>query len=1158
METVADPAVDKLEPYKNRDAEKEVIEATLAGYYARAAIADAASSPEKAEHWRREANTWIGKARQRSAEGEESELLWVVRGLIDLVQADSGGAEQTKESVSAAIRDFSYAFDVNSQSFSGTLGRACAYFAQEDYPNAFKNFAKAIKLNPGCSASVRVGLGLSLYNLEHFDAARKALKRAVELEPTNGDALAALAVLERSHPEAKVPESGTAAEKRAARIEIHRRVSEYLQRAFQLSANNAMVLNHLAIQRFGQWHPLEGTVRVVKGSKQVRTDGTGLDLAAHFQEGAPIAIGRTVCTVDPGYPVTATSLQLSEPFPGESADGQPVQRRRYEEALGHAQEAKRHTTNKRILAESLYLEGRCHHALGDYAQAHECYAKSMQLDLQFALPHFGIAQTFVQQGNDVEAAKHFEKVLTFMPNCREAMKSLGVIYTRNGQPEKALAHLKHVCELYEDDAEAWIDRAQLLQTGSDKKVSGALKAYARAAQILEKRRDRMPREMASNIGALYHRRGKLTRAGKYYVQALRLAALEHGVAADRYEDVRFHARNVTITYNLARLHEDQGLHADAKALYLGILREHPNYVDCYLRLGCMARDQGLLREAARWFQRPIDTLRAAGLSAEACVLLGNMHITTGELDKARDVFSLLLADRLDDPYAEVALANISLLRFKTKQEAHRAEQLLEDAMKRYTSVLSKHPRNIYAANGIGLLHAVYNKPGIAKYIFSAVRESSESVAPAWRNLAHAYLKVRDFKSAEQMYRAYIKRFTNGADVQSLVLLARALYETAVHASSEEERMLKRAIKVQEAEKDAAGLHAKASSAAERAKLEATREAAKSQLAETHDRLNRAARTVNEKFHQCEKVLRKAIHLDPANLGLRYNLALAHAEGATQVLQRAPRRRKLAEVRTAVANTGAAVRTFSFLVKEGEQLAAAGAEGGGGGSGAGAAAGGDAARAVAPQLPFSLTTAKERLKWLMDNTKEARKQLDLETKRDEAAARERIKQRQRAEDAEQKVAQEKLAKLAAEQAEREERQRQMRDLHKAVDAEHEMWLSERQVRAQVAAETGKRKKGRKPQAESFEVVQAPAGAAAPAAPAADDSSSSDSDSSDEDDAADFLANILGTAGSSDDEAGGDGAAAAEKRKAEDSDDDAAGDAEPAPAKRARVAGDEDAE
>ena len=55
---------------------------------------------------------------------------------------------------------------------------------------------------------------------------------------------------------------------------------------------------------------------------------------------------------------------------------------------------------------------------------------------------------------------------------------------------------------------------------------------------------------------------------------------------------------ITVRYNLARINEALCQHDRAEKLYKEILMDCPNYIDCYLRLGCMARDRGQ-RERAR-------------------------------------------------------------------------------------------------------------------------------------------------------------------------------------------------------------------------------------------------------------------------------------------------------------------------------------------------------------------------------------------------------------------------------------------------------------------------------------------------------------------------------------------------------------------------------
>ena len=69
------------------------------------------------------------------------------------------------------------------------------------------------------------------------------------------------------------------------------------------------------------------------------------------------------------------------------------------------------------------------------------------------------------------------------------------------------------------------------------------------------------------------------------------------------EDASYYNQiGITIRYNLARVYECLCLHDKAERLYKDILLECPNYIDCYLRLGCMLRDRGQIYEASDKFK----------------------------------------------------------------------------------------------------------------------------------------------------------------------------------------------------------------------------------------------------------------------------------------------------------------------------------------------------------------------------------------------------------------------------------------------------------------------------------------------------------------------------------------------------------------------------
>ncbi|KAG2462506.1 CTR9 protein, partial [Polypterus senegalus] len=253
-------------------------------------------------------------------------------------------------------------------------------------------------------------------------------------------------------------------------------------------------------------------------------------------------------------------------------------------------------------AESCYQLARSFHVQEDYDQAFQYYYQATQFaSSTFVLPFFGLGQMYVYRRDKENAAQCFEKVLKAYPNNYETMKILGSLYAASEDQEKrdiAKGHLKKVTEQYPDDVEAWIELAQILEQTD---IQGALSAYGTATRILqEKVQADVPPEILNNLGALHFRLGNLGEAKKYF-----LASLERAKAEGEHDEHYYNAISVTTSYNLARLYEAMYEFHEAEKLYKNILREHPNYVDCYLRLGAMARDKGNFYEASDWFKEAL-------------------------------------------------------------------------------------------------------------------------------------------------------------------------------------------------------------------------------------------------------------------------------------------------------------------------------------------------------------------------------------------------------------------------------------------------------------------------------------------------------------------------------------------------------------------------
>ncbi|RXN28258.1 RNA polymerase-associated CTR9-like protein [Labeo rohita] len=404
-------------------------------------------------------------------------------------------------------------------------------------------------------------------------------------------------------------------------------------------------------------------------------------------------------------------------------------------------------------AESCYQLARSFHVQEDYDQAFQYYYQATQFaSSTFVLPFFGLGQMYVYRRDKENAAQCFEKVLKAYPNNYETMKILGSLYATSDDQEKrdiAKEHLKKVTVQYSDDVEAWIELAQILEQTD---IQGALSAYGTATRILqEKVQADVPPEILNNLGALHFRLGNLGEAKKYF-----LASLERAKAEGEHDEHYYNAISVTTSYNLARLYEAMCEFHEAEKLYKNILREHPNYVDCYLRLGAMARDKGNFYEASDWFK---EALQINQDHPDAWSLIGNLHLAKQEWGPGQKKFERILKQpsTQNDTYSMLALGNVWLqtLHQPTRDREKRHQ---DRALAIYKQVLRNDSKNLYAANGIGavLAHKGYFRE--ARDVFAQVREATAEISDVWLNLAHIYVEQKQYISAVQMYENCLKKF----------------------------------------------------------------------------------------------------------------------------------------------------------------------------------------------------------------------------------------------------------------------------------------------------------------------------------------------------------------------------------------------------------------
>lgn len=353
------------------------------------------------------------------------------------------------------------------------------------------------------------------------------------------------------------------------------------------------------------------------------------------------------------------------------------------------------------------------------------------------------------------------------PGNYETMKILGSLYassTSQSKRDTAKNHLKKVTEQFPDDVEAWIELAQILEQND---LQGSLAAYGQATNILTEINAEVPPEIWNNIAALHYRMGNLTEAKNKLEKALERARSEAEHDSQYYDSI-----SVTMTYNLARLYEEMCEFDRADKLYKDILKEHPNYIDCYLRIGCMARDKGLIFVASDYFK---DAQKINMNHPDTRSLLGNLHLAKMQWTLAEKNFDAVMKQR-QDSYALIARGNYYLqCVHQPIRDKNKDIQNLKMALKTFTEVNRLDAKNIWAANGIGSVLAHKGYFIESRDIFAQVREATADFSDVWLNIAHIYVEQKQYISAIQMYENCLKKFFKYHNVEVMQYLARAYF-----------------------------------------------------------------------------------------------------------------------------------------------------------------------------------------------------------------------------------------------------------------------------------------------------------------------------------------------------------------------------------------------
>ncbi|GAM24860.1 hypothetical protein SAMD00019534_080350 [Acytostelium subglobosum LB1] len=435
----------------------------------------------------------------------------------------------------------------------------------------------------------------------------------------------------------------------------------------------------------------------------------------------------------------------------------------YQKVHALAAAALTNTDANQIKAESCYLIARVHHANEKWPEALQYYHQAVLNTPDFFLAQFGLGQTYIKNGMVEKAISCFESVLEKQPDSYETLQILGSLYRHSSQAkniDKIKAVLTKATQINPNDYINWFELAQLLERTD---AHAALDAYNKGIAILKKEGIDISAEIHNNVGVLSHKVGQYEEAERIYMQVIE----DSGATIEDYKAI-----NITTTYNLARLYESMNNFTRARELHIGILTEHPTYLDCYLRMSALCRAEGNDFEASEWSKQ---ALLIDPNNAEAWSMFGCLQLSKEQWSFAQNKFEQILETNKHDPYASLALGN---LYFQAKiHNPDKFEKYLSLAETYYTKTLKNNPTNIYAANGIGMVAFERGNITLATDIFVQLRESAVDVPSVSLNLAHIYMQKRLFDFAIRLYDGCLKKSNNAKEMELMYLyLAKAYFE----------------------------------------------------------------------------------------------------------------------------------------------------------------------------------------------------------------------------------------------------------------------------------------------------------------------------------------------------------------------------------------------
>ncbi|KAI8966890.1 TPR-like protein [Daldinia sp. FL1419] len=690
--------------------------------------------------------------------------LFLARGVLQLLKASlqapskapgAGHIEQDKaDLLKSALKAFDQASKVSQgKNMLALLGRARALFGLGNYKESLDAYQNVLRKMPDLvDPDPRIGIGCCFWQLRHKEDAKQAWERCLEINPESKTAniLLGLYYLDAS---SRVPTNSPEF------IRLYKKaMTEYTQKSFKIDKNQPLT-----------------------------------------------------CATFASYFLSSKNLAHVDSL---------------------ANKAIQYTDVNAIASDGWYLLARKEHFSDNFETAADYYRRADEarggLERGYLPAKFGVAQLSVLNNDLGEAKLRLEKIIqSASKNERnyEAMILLGTLYAeevfanqyaaakedKSAEMRKAIEYLEHVRTAWKDpkknlspDSAILLNLARLYESDHPDKALECLLQVEQLeldqiptsehpagiedeSALRNALRKNLPPQLLNNIGCFYSQAEKHDLASQMFEAALS-SCMRIG---EKGEDIDTDALVTTISFNLGRSYESQGLTDQAVEVYEKLLARHDDYIDAKARLAYIKLRKNPNKEGpdavAQLQQENSSDLEVRALygwylgRVSSRKKSGNVN----EDPELRHYKHTLQYHDKHDRYALVGMGNLYMMaaremRRETDQEKQKRSATYTRAVEFFDKALQLDPKNAHAAQGIAIA-LVEDKKDYknALPIFLKVRETIKD-PNVYINIGHIYAELRQFSKAIESYETALSKDGKANDPGILACLGRTWLNRGRH------------------------------------------------------------------------------------------------------------------------------------------------------------------------------------------------------------------------------------------------------------------------------------------------------------------------------------------------------------------------------------------